>query len=45
MPVVGAMKICAASRGLEHDAEKWKPVFLATKRETRSRGDHAQTTK
>jgi hypothetical protein len=28
---------------LEHDPEKWKPVFPRDKRETRLRGDHAQT--
>jgi hypothetical protein len=27
----------------EHDPEKWKPVFPRDKRETRLRGDHAQT--
>jgi hypothetical protein len=29
---------------LEHDPEKWKPVFPRDKRGTRLRGDHAQTT-
>jgi hypothetical protein len=28
---------------LEHDPEKWKPVFPRDKRGTRLRGDHAQT--
>jgi len=28
---------------LEHDPEKWKPVFPREKRGTRLRGDHAQT--
>jgi len=28
---------------LEHDPEKWKPVFPRDKRKTRLRGDHAQT--
>jgi hypothetical protein len=27
----------------EHDPEKWEPVFPRDKRETRLRGDHAQT--
>jgi hypothetical protein len=27
---------------LEHDPEKWKPVFPRDKRGTRLRGDHAQ---
>jgi hypothetical protein len=27
---------------LEHDPEKWVPVFPRDKRETRLRGDHAQ---
>ncbi len=29
--------------GLEHDPEKWIPVFPRDKRGTRLRGDHAQT--
>ena len=28
---------------LEHDPEKWTPVFARDKRGTRLRGDHAQT--
>jgi hypothetical protein len=28
--------------GLEHDPEKWGPVFPRDKRGTRLRGDHAQ---
>jgi hypothetical protein len=28
---------------LEHDPEKWMPVFPRDKRGTRLRGDHAQT--
>ena len=28
---------------LEHDPEKWKPIFPRDKRGTRLRGDHAQT--
>ena len=28
---------------LEHDPEKWAPVFPRDKRGTRLRGDHAQT--
>jgi hypothetical protein len=28
---------------LEHDPEKWKPVFHATNAKTRLRVDHAQT--
>jgi hypothetical protein len=28
---------------LEHDPEKWGPVFPRDKRGTRLRGDHAQT--
>jgi hypothetical protein len=28
---------------LEHDPEKWKPVFNATNAKTRLRADHAQT--
>jgi hypothetical protein len=30
---------------LEHDPEKWTPVFPRDKRGTRLRGDHAQTKK
>jgi hypothetical protein len=30
---------------LEHDPEKWVPVFPRDKRGTRLRGDHAQNTK
>ena len=30
-------------RFIEHDPEKWKPVFPRDKRGTRLRGDHAQT--
>ena len=33
----------ADAAGLEHDPEKWKPVFPRDKRGTRLRGDHAQT--
>jgi hypothetical protein len=28
---------------IEHDPEKWTPVFPRDKRGTRLRGDHAQT--
>jgi len=31
------------SHVLEHDPEKWVPVFPRDKRGTRLRGDHAQT--
>ena len=34
---------CAAQAPLEHDPEKWVPVFPRDKRGTRLRGDHAQT--
>jgi hypothetical protein len=30
---------------LEHDPEKWKPVFNATNAKTRLRADHAQANK
>jgi hypothetical protein len=33
----------SAAKKLEHDPEKWKPVFPRDKRGTRLRGDHAQT--
>ena len=37
---------CFSFEGLlEHDPEKWKPVFPRDKRATRLRGDHAQTKK
>jgi hypothetical protein len=36
-------KASQRDRGLEHDPEKWKPVFPRDKRGTRLRGDHAQT--
>ena len=32
-----------AATPLEHDPEKWEPVFPRDKRGTRLRGDHAQT--
>jgi hypothetical protein len=32
-----------SGRVLEHDPEKWKPVFLATNAKTSLRGNHAQT--
>src|SRR4051794_1551913 len=31
-----------AAGGVEHDPEKWEPVFPRDKRVTRLRGDHAQ---
>jgi hypothetical protein len=33
-----------AAPSLQHDPEKWIPVFPRDKRGTRLRGDHAQTT-
>jgi hypothetical protein len=40
----GLGKVCQFScNGLEHDPEKWIPVFPRDKRGTRLRGDHAQT--
>jgi hypothetical protein len=35
--------LLASGDMLEHDPEKWKPVFPRDKRGTRLRGDHAQT--
>src|SRR5205085_3856469 len=34
---------CSGVSGLEHDPEKWIPVFSRDKRGTRLRGDHAQS--
>jgi hypothetical protein len=35
--------VTSCGGGLEHDPEKWAPVFPRDKRGTRLRGDHAQT--
>jgi uncharacterized protein len=47
MPIViePALRADGARAQLEHDPEKWTPVFPRDKRRTRLRGDHAQTTR
>src|SRR5215475_6068778 len=42
-PPVQSEAMAFAFACLEHDPEKWKPVFPRDKRGTRLRGDHAQT--
>jgi len=42
-PLERTSEVYVGSRALEHDPEKWVPVFPRDKRGTRLRGDHAQT--
>src|SRR5438445_11562286 len=42
MPTTAASRTPCLRRPLEHDPEKWIPVFPRDKRGTRLRGDHAQ---
>jgi len=43
IPEVTAVANFALSRQVEHDPEKWAPVFPRDKRSTRLPGDHAQS--
>jgi hypothetical protein len=42
LEIAAASSETPAQPALEHDPEKWVPVFPRDKRETRLRGDHAQ---
>ena len=43
LEITAASSETPAPPALEHDPEKWVPVFPRDKRGTRLRGDHAQT--
>jgi hypothetical protein len=43
LEIAAASSETPAPPALEHDPEKWVPVFPRDKRGTRLRGDHAQT--